>query len=138
MKERRQRGNVEKDLLGVLMGSTNDEGDRLSDDQIADNIIGVLFAAQDTTASALTWILKYLYDNNKVLEAVKVAGSRGSSSSILTVAMSFGALHHGMNPAITTAVTAGRTNVRISDQRGWGEFIDLGADEEHAADSEGE
>ncbi|XP_050376376.1 abscisic acid 8'-hydroxylase CYP707A1-like [Argentina anserina] len=40
-------------------------------DQIADNIIGVLFAAQDTTASVKTWIIKYLHDDPKILEAVK-------------------------------------------------------------------
>ncbi|KAG6588660.1 Abscisic acid 8'-hydroxylase 4, partial [Cucurbita argyrosperma subsp. sororia] len=39
--------------------------------RIADNIIGVLFAAQDTTASVLTWILKYLHDNLKLFEAVR-------------------------------------------------------------------
>jgi (+)-abscisic acid 8'-hydroxylase len=43
----------------------------LTDDQIADNVVGVLFAAQDTTASVLTWILKYLHDSPKLLEAVK-------------------------------------------------------------------
>ncbi|MDD0213359.1 cytochrome P450, partial [Shigella flexneri] len=47
-------------------------GEVLSDDQIADNIIGVLFAAQDTTASVMTWIIKYLHDEPKLLEAVKV------------------------------------------------------------------
>nr|GMD96325.1 abscisic acid 8'-hydroxylase 4-like [Ipomoea batatas] len=50
---------------------TNEKGHTLNDDQIADNIIGVLFAAQDTTASVLTWILKYLHDNPKLLQAVK-------------------------------------------------------------------
>jgi (+)-abscisic acid 8'-hydroxylase len=42
----------------------------LTDDQIADNIIGVIFAAQDTTASILTWIAKYLRDYPSLLEAV--------------------------------------------------------------------
>ena len=45
----------------------------LSDEQIADNIIGVIFAARDTTASVMTWILKYLADNPTVLEAVTVS-----------------------------------------------------------------
>lgn len=54
------------------MNSKDDNGKTLSEDQIADNIIGVLFAAQDTTASALTWILKYLHDHPKLLESVKV------------------------------------------------------------------
>lgn len=54
------------------MNSKDEKGELLSDDQIADNIIGVLFAAQDTTASVLTWIPKYLHDNPKLLEAVRV------------------------------------------------------------------
>ncbi|KAK3029449.1 hypothetical protein RJ639_037734 [Escallonia herrerae] len=69
--ERKEKRLLEKDLLGCLLNSKNDEGEILSDDQIADNIIGVLFAAQDTTASIMTWIIKYLYDYPKLLEAVK-------------------------------------------------------------------
>ncbi|CAN8274505.1 unnamed protein product [Cochlearia groenlandica] len=55
-----------KDLLGSFMG----EKEELSDEQIADNVIGVIFAARDTTASVMTWILKYLADNPNVLKAV--------------------------------------------------------------------
>lgn len=56
------------DLLASFMGDK--EG--LTDDQIADNVIGVIFAARDTTASVLTWIVKYLGENPGVLEAVTV------------------------------------------------------------------
>lgn len=56
------------DLLGSFMGAK--EG--LTDEQIADNIIGVIFAARDTTASVLTWIVKYLGENPGVLQAVTV------------------------------------------------------------------
>lgn len=73
MNERRKKAGVEKDLLGCLM----DSSEHLSDDQISDNIIGVLFAAQDTTASVLTWILKYLHDNPELLEALKVGDISG-------------------------------------------------------------
>ncbi|TVU05559.1 hypothetical protein EJB05_48725 [Eragrostis curvula] len=58
-------------LLDTFMQWRDDSGAALTNDQIADNVIGVLFAAQDTTASVLTWILKYLHDNPKLLEAVK-------------------------------------------------------------------
>ncbi|XP_073014338.1 abscisic acid 8'-hydroxylase 3 [Typha latifolia] len=71
MSERRKKGVVENDLLGCLMESKDDKGEHLTDDQIADNIIGVLFAAQDTTASVLTWMMKYLHDHPKLLQAVK-------------------------------------------------------------------
>ncbi|MCL7035631.1 hypothetical protein MKW94_025880 [Papaver nudicaule] len=65
---RRKSGEEEEhhDLLGSLMR----QKEALTDEQIADNIIGVIFAARDTTASVLTWILKYLAENPKVLEAV--------------------------------------------------------------------
>ncbi|KAL3000194.1 hypothetical protein AAZX31_09G199700 [Glycine max] len=64
---RRQRKMIDyKDLLGSFM----DEKSGLTDDQIADNVIGVIFAARDTTASVLTWIVKYLGENPSVLEAV--------------------------------------------------------------------
>ncbi|XP_075487445.1 abscisic acid 8'-hydroxylase CYP707A2-like [Primulina tabacum] len=63
---RRQMKHNHTDLLGSFMGET--EG--LTDEQIADNIIGVIFAARDTTASVLTWIIKYLAENPSVLQAV--------------------------------------------------------------------
>ncbi|KAM7280176.1 hypothetical protein ACFE04_007310 [Oxalis oulophora] len=66
--ERKEKKLVEKGLLDCLL---NEKGRVLSDDQIADNIIGVLFAAQDTTASVMTWIVKYLHDNPKLLGAVQ-------------------------------------------------------------------
>ncbi|XVE70074.1 hypothetical protein DITRI_Ditri10aG0042500 [Diplodiscus trichospermus] len=69
--ERKEKKLLEKDLLGCLLNSKDEKGEVLTDDQIADNIIGTLFAAQDTTASVMTWIVKYLHDNPKLLEAVK-------------------------------------------------------------------
>ncbi|XP_068641506.1 abscisic acid 8'-hydroxylase CYP707A1-like [Aristolochia californica] len=72
VRDRRETGSTEKDLFGCLMNSKDDKGMVLTDDQIADNIIGVLFAAQDTTASVMTWIVKYLHDDPKLLEVVRV------------------------------------------------------------------
>ncbi|KAI8523739.1 hypothetical protein RHMOL_Rhmol13G0096000 [Rhododendron molle] len=57
-------------LLGALLGAKDQKLNHLTDSQIADNIIGVIFAAHDTTASVLTWVLKYLHDNGDLLEAV--------------------------------------------------------------------
>ncbi|CAO2207006.1 unnamed protein product [Urochloa humidicola] len=73
MSERRALGDLGDDLLGTLMRCPGGGGGgaALSDDQVADNVLGVLFAAQDTTASVLTWVLKFLHDYPKLLEAVK-------------------------------------------------------------------
>ncbi|KAG8368375.1 hypothetical protein BUALT_Bualt15G0039000 [Buddleja alternifolia] len=82
--ERKEKKLLEKDLLGHFLNFENEKGQTLGNDQIADNIIGVLFAAQDTTASALTWILKYLHDDPKLLEAVKVILESLRMSSIVS------------------------------------------------------
>ncbi|XP_010275152.1 PREDICTED: abscisic acid 8'-hydroxylase 1-like [Nelumbo nucifera] len=63
---RRQSKEERNDLLGSFM----DEKEGLTDEQIADNVIGVIFAARDTTASVLTWIVKYLGENPSVLQTV--------------------------------------------------------------------
>lgn len=72
IEKRREIGKHGGGLLGILLGAEDEKHNQLSDSQIADNIIGVIFAAHDTTASILTWILKYLHDNVSLLEAVTV------------------------------------------------------------------
>ncbi|CAK8569502.1 unnamed protein product [Lathyrus sativus] len=71
--ERKEKKLVEneRDLLSCLLNWKSENGEMLSDDEIGDNIIGVLFAAQDTTATVMTWVVKYLHDEPKLLESVK-------------------------------------------------------------------
>ncbi|WCJ20494.1 Abscisic acid 8'-hydroxylase 1 [Euphorbia peplus] len=69
-REREKEGGGGGGLLGVLLAAQNDDEKQLNDSQIADNIIGVIFAAHDTTASVLTWLLKYLHDNHHLLQAL--------------------------------------------------------------------
>ncbi|XP_076907187.1 abscisic acid 8'-hydroxylase 2-like [Bidens hawaiensis] len=60
-------------LLGALLSNEVEYGKvkmKLNESQIADNVIGVIFAAHDTTASVLTWLLKYLHDNPHLFHAV--------------------------------------------------------------------
>lgn len=75
---RRETKQSHSDLLGSFM----EESEGLTDEQIADNIIGVIFAARDTTASIMTWILKYLAENPTVLQAVTVRISNMEKSQI--------------------------------------------------------
>ncbi|KNA08090.1 hypothetical protein SOVF_165520 [Spinacia oleracea] len=71
MMERREKRLETKDLFGCLLNFSNEDGKTLSDDQIIDNVIGVLFAAQDTAASMLTWILKYITDYHNLLQDIQ-------------------------------------------------------------------
>ncbi|GAB4824434.1 hypothetical protein Ancab_007319 [Ancistrocladus abbreviatus] len=85
--KRRENKQLEGGLLGVLLKSRDHKADincQLSDSQIADNIIGVIFAAHDTTASVLTWLLKYLHDNQHLLQAVVVIQETLRTASILS------------------------------------------------------
>ncbi|XP_073146356.1 abscisic acid 8'-hydroxylase 2 [Henckelia pumila] len=71
IEKRRENSERRGGLLGVLLKAQEENvGNGLNDNQIADNIIGVIFAAHDTTASVLTWALKYLHDHPNVLEDV--------------------------------------------------------------------
>ncbi|KAJ0796121.1 putative (+)-abscisic acid 8'-hydroxylase [Helianthus annuus] len=70
IQKRREIGEHGGGLLGVFLDLKGK--DQLSDSQIADNIIGVIFAAHDTTASVLTWLLKYLHEYPHLLNAVKI------------------------------------------------------------------
>lgn len=72
IKKGRESGKHGGGLLGVFLGAESQTNNNLTDSQIADNIVGVIFAAHDTTASVLTWVLKYLHDNGDLLEAVTV------------------------------------------------------------------
>jgi (+)-abscisic acid 8'-hydroxylase len=82
---RRERQRGSSDLLASFL----DDREALTDAQIADNVIGVMFAARDTTASVLTWMVKFLGDHPSVLKAVideqqEIARSKGSSGETLT------------------------------------------------------
>lgn len=77
MHRRKESRNCGGGLLGVLLRARGHNKMmncmyELTDSQVADNLIGVIFAAHDTTASALTWVLKYLHDNVTLLETVTV------------------------------------------------------------------
>lgn len=68
--ERRRKGVVYPDLLGSLLKFEDENQMGLTDDQIVDNIVGVIFASRHTTASILIWLVKFLKDSPSVLEAV--------------------------------------------------------------------
>lgn len=77
IEKRKESGENGEGLLGAFLWSNEEEEEgvkmkmKMNESQIADNIIGVIFAAHDTTASVLTWLLKYLHDHPHLLDAVR-------------------------------------------------------------------
>ncbi|CAN6541845.1 unnamed protein product [Malus baccata var. baccata] len=81
IKERKKKSLVHKDLLGSLLDFKDEKGETLTHNQIVDNIIGVMFAAQDTTASLLTWMIKYIHDE---IEQKTIFESNGGGNHSLS------------------------------------------------------
>ncbi|KAJ6336184.1 hypothetical protein OIU78_012733 [Salix suchowensis] len=76
MTERRRcsHGN-QKDFMQCLLvedeKAGSDETYRMTDTEIKDNILTMIIAGQDTTASAITWMVKYLGENQHVLDTLR-------------------------------------------------------------------
>ncbi|GLT41087.1 hypothetical protein SLA2020_151770 [Shorea laevis] len=58
-------------LLAEHDNSGSDENRKLTDAEIQDNILTMIIAGQDTTASAMTWMVKYLGENEEVLDTLR-------------------------------------------------------------------
>ncbi|XAR62469.1 (+)-abscisic acid 8'-hydroxylase [Bertholletia excelsa] len=92
--ERRKEKGFQQDFLESLIkthskdgAEENDNDDKLTDQQLKDNILTLLIAGHDTTTAALTWLIKSLEENPAVLEQLKdehmkIQDSRKSGSSL--------------------------------------------------------
>jgi cytochrome P450 len=64
---RRQRGGAEgKDLLSMLLHVQDEDGSMMSDTQLRDEVLTLLLAGHETTATALTWAGHLLSHNPEV------------------------------------------------------------------------
>ncbi|KAH7525137.1 abscisic acid 8'-hydroxylase 1 [Ziziphus jujuba] len=79
--KRRNGDEFRQDFLESLVmkhskargGEEQDDGDedKLTDQQLKDNILTLLVAGHDTTTAALTWLIKFLGENPPVLERLR-------------------------------------------------------------------
>jgi cytochrome P450 len=58
--ERRAAGLERRDLLSLLLAAHDDDGGRMSDKQVRDEIVTLFIAGHETTATALAWALYLL------------------------------------------------------------------------------
>ena len=49
------------DILSLLLACTDEQGQGLSDDELHDELLTLLFAGHETTATALTWAFHWLH-----------------------------------------------------------------------------
>ena len=70
IERRRSAGDLDRrrDVLSVLLGAQDDDGDQLGDDELRDNLLTMVLAGHDTTATALAWSFDLLLHHPAALE----------------------------------------------------------------------
>lgn len=69
---RRAEGDTSsQDMLGLLLNATDEQGQALSDSEIITNMLQLLFAARDTTARQLCWLILELALHSKWAEKLR-------------------------------------------------------------------
>jgi cytochrome P450 len=78
--DRRRSGEDRPDLLGRLLAARDDDGSRMTDKQVRDEILTLFVAGHETTATSLAWSLYLLTRHPHILaEACAEARSLGRS-----------------------------------------------------------
>ena len=74
IKERRESlasGIEHRDILSLLLLAKDDKGEGMSDEELHDELITLLFAGHETTASALTWLFYWVHYLPEVKEKLQ-------------------------------------------------------------------
>ncbi|WP_241010757.1 cytochrome P450 [Mycobacterium camsae] len=67
----------QRDILALLMRARGDDGERLSDGEIRDDLITLMLAGHETTATTLAWVFDLLLHHPAALARVREEAVRG-------------------------------------------------------------
>lgn len=71
MAARRASGARGEDILSMLLDTTTEDGAPLSDDEIRDDLVTLLFAGHETTQIAMSWMIWRLARDRRVRDALR-------------------------------------------------------------------
>lgn len=84
VRQRQHQQGENSDLLEMLMNSTyEDTGESMSEEQIIDEILILIFAGHETTANTLSWLLYLLASNKPILKKLTASLSGNSADAAL-------------------------------------------------------
>ncbi|GFE71350.1 cytochrome P450 [Chroococcus sp. FPU101] len=88
IQERRQENNLDKeDILTLLLATKDEDGKPMTDEEIHDELMTMLVAGHETTASALTWALYWVYSLPTVKDKLRFElSSLGENASLSDIA----------------------------------------------------
>ena len=87
---RRRRSGAGEDILSVLLEATDSEGVGLSDEQIRDQVLTLLFAGHDTTTSTVAFLFYELARHPEWAERIAAESERVAPDRAPTAAELFG------------------------------------------------
>lgn len=97
IRQRRSRQEDNSDLLHMLINSTyEDTGESMSEEQIIDEIMILIFAGHETTANTLSWLLYLLASNEPVREKLIASFAGMTTDGALTNEYLKATIHEGM------------------------------------------
>jgi cytochrome P450 len=74
------RLNEHSDVLALLMCARGDDGERLSDSEIRDDLITLMLAGHETTATTLAWVVDLLLHHPDALRRVQAEAVSGAEA----------------------------------------------------------
>lgn len=77
-----RRADPDRDsgILGMLVDAHAEDGDRLSDKEIRDDLVTLVLAGHETTATTLAWVVDLLLHHPEALERVRAEADSGESA----------------------------------------------------------
>jgi cytochrome P450 len=77
--ERRRAGDVEErdDVLSMMLGAHHEDGSPMSEEEMRDELITLLVAGHETTATSLSWAVERLVRHPEKLERLRAEASGG-------------------------------------------------------------
>ncbi|KAF3885977.1 MULTISPECIES: cytochrome P450 [Nostocales] len=88
IEERRTQGNSGRgDILSLMMAARDDQGQPMSNEELQDELLTILFAGHETTATTLAWAFYQIHQHPNVLEKLlQELDSLGESSNPMEIA----------------------------------------------------
>jgi len=86
-----QKATPTQDILSHMLSVVDENGEHLSELDVADKILGLLIGGHDTTSATITFIVKYLAELPHIYDAVY----RGNSSNLFLLKPFFGGVGNG-------------------------------------------
>lgn len=83
MRRRAGGAGARADMLDLLLATADEDGDRLTDAEIRDEIVTFIVAGHETVASALAWAMALLADRPDWQEAIAAEAAAGTDAAAL-------------------------------------------------------